>query len=150
MSPRVIQLPLSGGDRKHYVRELKWAQQEHPRLIDRLIDAYNAAHRVACEEWTMRQFIGGPADPSPQLGAAISAGCTLLRVECRACGHGCDVNLRDLIWPEKSPVHTLSVKANGKPGPLRCARCNANRPNLVGLYDPTPGPRGRSSAGRST
>jgi len=87
MSPRVVQLLMSGGDRKHYVRELKRAQQEHPRQIDRMTDAYNAAHRVAYEEWTVRQFIGGPVDPSPQIGAAIAARCTLLRVECRACGH---------------------------------------------------------------
>lgn len=131
MSPRVIQLPLSGGDRKHYVRELKQAQQAHARLLDRVIDAYAAAHRVACEEWTVRQFIGGPAEPSPQIGAAISAGCTTLQVQCRACLHSCDVNLKEVIWPETKPVHTL---------PLRCARCGARRPNMISLYDPTHAP----------
>lgn len=140
MSPRIIRLPLSGGDRKHYVRELKQAQARHPGLLGRAMDAYAVAHRLACEEWTVRQFIGGPADPSPTIGAAIDAGCTQLSVECRTCAHRCDVNLREIIWPLKNEVHTLSVRSNGKPGPLRCAQCNATRPNLVGFYDPTPPP----------
>lgn len=133
MSPRVIQMPMSGGDRKHYVRELKWAQAEHVRVLDRAMDAYVVAHRLACEEWTIRQFIGGPADPSPTIGMALDAGWTMLKVECRACGHSCGVNLRDVIWPRKNEIHTLT-KA------LRCAGCGVKRPNLVGLYDPTPEP----------
>lgn len=148
MSPRVIQLPMSGGDRKHYVRELKRVQAAYPKLLERSIEANRIAHRLHCEEWTARQFIGGPAAPSPQIGAAIQAGCTLLRVECRTCAHGCDVDLNEVIWSRDDQVHTLSVRANGKPGPLRCANCNATKPNLVGLYDPTPAPTGRRIAGR--
>lgn len=74
MSPRVIQLPLSGGDRKYYVRQLKAAQKEHPRLMDRAIEAYYVAHRLACQEWNTRQFIGGSLDPSPATGAAVDGG----------------------------------------------------------------------------
>jgi hypothetical protein len=136
MSPRVIQLPLSGGDRKHYVRELKRAREAHARVLERSIDAYNVAHRLYCEEWTLRQFIGGEVEPSSLIGSCIEAGCTLLRVECRACAHSRDVDLNDVIWPRDNQVHTLA-KA------LRCASCNARHPNLVGLYDPTP----RSSPG---
>lgn len=133
MSPRVIQLPMSGGDRKHYVRELKRAREAHARVLDQSIDAYNIAHRLYCEEWTLRQFIGGEVDPSPLIGSAILAGCTQLKVECRSCGHSRDVDLNDVIWPRDKQVHTLA-KA------LRCASCSAHRPNLVGLYDPGPGP----------
>lgn len=131
MSPRVIQLPLSGGDRKHYVRELKAAQREHPRLLDRAIEAYYVAHRLACQEWNTRQFIGGSPSPSPTIGAAIDGGYTILKVECRACGHSCDVDLNAVVKLVKHEVHTLT-KA------LRCANCNAHRPNLVELRDPNP------------
>ena len=130
MSPRVIQLPMSGGDRKHYVRELKAAQREHPRLLGQAIDAYYVAHRLACREWNVRQFIGGGAEPSPTIGAAIDGGYTMLRVECRACGHSRDVDLKEVVRLAKQQVHTLSKS-------LLCATCNAHRPNLVSLYDPT-------------
>lgn len=138
MPSRVIQLPLSGGDRKHYVRELKRAQARQARLLDEAIAAYAAAHRLACEEWTARQFIGGPTDPSPTIGAAIDGGCTLLRVECRACQHSRDVDLNDVVWPRKNQVHTLAKI-------LRCANCNTRRPNLIGLYDPEPDRPARAS-----
>ncbi|MES2671645.1 MAG: hypothetical protein V4673_14675 [Pseudomonadota bacterium] len=141
MSPRVIQLPVSGGDRKHYVRELRQARESHKRVLDRTIDAYNVAHRLYCEEWTLRQFIGGEVDPSPMIGSAVLAGCTLLRVECRTCGHGREIDLKEIIWPREKQVHTLT-KA------LRCANCNAHRPNLIGLYDPSPDSPGRAARRR--
>lgn len=131
MSPRVIQLPLSGGDRKYYVRELRAARTRYPNVLDRATEAYRVAHRLYCEEWTLRQFIGGEVDPSPLIGSCIEAGCTLLRVECRACAHSRDVDLNDVVWPRDKQVHTLA-KA------LKCANCNTHRPNLVGIYDPNP------------
>lgn len=132
MSPRVIQLPLSGGDRKHYVRQLREARKEHPRLLDRAIEAYYVAHRLGCQEWNTRQFIGGSPDPSPAIGAAVDGGYTLLKVECRVCGHSRDVDLKEVV--EKFPkryVHTLDQS-------LKCVSCNAHRPNLVELRDPNP------------
>jgi hypothetical protein len=32
MSPRIIHLPLSGRDRRHYVRELRAAEQAHREM----------------------------------------------------------------------------------------------------------------------
>jgi len=58
MSPRIIQLPLSGRDRRHYVRELRAAEQAHRVLPGRVEEAYRAAHRLACQEWSVRQFSG--------------------------------------------------------------------------------------------
>lgn len=140
MSPRVIRLPMSGGDRKHYVRELKAAQREHPRLLAEAIEAYYVAHRLACQEWNVRQFIGGAADPSPTIGAAIDGGYSMLRVECRACGHSRDFDLREVTRLAKQQVHTLSKS-------LLCVSCNAHRPNLVSLYDPNaPKPRSPRTA----
>jgi hypothetical protein len=48
MSPRIIQLPLSGRDRRHYVRELRAAEQAHRDLPAKVEEAYRAAHRLAC------------------------------------------------------------------------------------------------------
>jgi len=49
MSPRIIHLPLSGRDRRHYVRELRLAEHAHRELPSRVEEAYRAAHRLACE-----------------------------------------------------------------------------------------------------
>jgi hypothetical protein len=73
MSPRIIQLPMSGRDRRHYVVELKAAQAAHPRLLAAVHEAWRAANLLFCEEWNVRQFIGGPAEPSPTLAQAIHA-----------------------------------------------------------------------------
>ncbi len=69
MSPRIVHL-LSGRDRRHYVRELRLAEQAHRELPARVEEAYRAAHRLACEEWSVRQFIGAPAEPSPRIADA--------------------------------------------------------------------------------
>ena len=148
MSPRVIQIPLSGGDRKHYARQLRQAEQAHASLVKRVVEAYRVADetrqmadRLACEEWTARMFIGGELDPSPTIDAALGCGCVFLRVECRACSHSDRVDLREVIWPRDKPVHTLEKV-------LRCQTCKANgnpkrRPNLMGLdlAEPDPDPR---------
>ncbi len=63
MSPRIIHLPLSGRDRRHYVRELRLAELAHRELPAKVEEAYRAAHALACHEWSVRQFIGGPAEP---------------------------------------------------------------------------------------
>ncbi len=65
MSPRIVRL-LSGRDRRHYVRELRLAEQAHRELPARVEEAYRAAHRLACEEWSVRQFIGGPIAQQPE------------------------------------------------------------------------------------
>jgi hypothetical protein len=45
MSPRVIQLPFSGRDRRHYVAELRKAEDAHRSLVVRVDAAYRVAHR---------------------------------------------------------------------------------------------------------
>jgi len=44
---------------------LALALQAHRDLPAKVEEAYRAAHRLACEEWSVRQFIGGPAEPCP-------------------------------------------------------------------------------------
>jgi hypothetical protein len=130
MSSRIIQFPLSGRDRRHYVRELRAAEQAHRALPGRVEEAYRAAHRLACEEWSVRQFIGGPAEPSPRIVDAIAGGCELLEVRCRRCSHESLIDLTEVVWPREKPVHTLA-------NVLRCQACKDERkkpqPDLVAL-----------------
>lgn len=151
MSPRVIQIPLSGRDRRYYARELRKAEPIHASLAKRVDEAYRVADehrrmadRLTCEEWTARMFIGGDLGPSPTLQAAIDCGCVMLRVECRACSHADKVDLREVVWPREKQVHTLERV-------LRCRTCKAqgngkSRPSLMGLDTLEPEPTG----GRAT
>lgn len=137
MSPRVIQIPLSGRDRRHYVRELKAAEKVHASLAKRVPEAQivadeyqRAADRLSCEEWSVRQFIGGDADPSPLIATAINCGYVLLDIHCSHCTHASTINISDAIWPRQKCVHTLRYA-------LACKRCSdqdrKSRPNLVAL-----------------
>lgn len=126
MSPRVISMPLSGGDRKHYAKELHIAESAHARLVEQLAAARLRMNLLECEEWDARQFIGGDANPSPTIAAAIDAGCIFLCVECRACRHSDRVNLTDVVWSREKEIHTLR-KA------LICKNCRTKGPRLTGL-----------------
>ena len=138
MSPRVIQLPMSGRDRRHYVAELRKAEDAHRSLLIRTRAAFIEAHDLACQEWNTRQFIGGDAAPSPVIEAAILCGRELLEVRCKRCGHESMVDLTEVIWPRENQVHTLAPA-------LRCQRCKDERrkvqPDLVALHrrtEPSP------------
>jgi hypothetical protein len=153
MSPRVIQLPMSGRDRRHYVQQLRAAEQEHARVCADLTEAITVfqahrikAHALACREWNIRQFIGGPAAASPRILDAIDAGFPLLEVHCKRCGRPKIVELADLVWPRESQIHTLAR-------PLRCLPClkEGARPqtNLVALHRrPEPSPEAPAAARR--
>ena len=131
MSPRIIQLPMSGCDRRHYVTELRKAEQAHARLVERTVAAFREAHELACQEWNVRQFIGGDSAPSPVIEAVILCGRDQLEVRCKRCGHESMVDLREVVWPRENQVHTLATA-------LRCQRCKDERrkvsPDLVALH----------------
>ena len=38
------------------------------------------AHRLDCEVWTARPFLGGPDKPSPSIADALHGDCELLKV----------------------------------------------------------------------
>jgi hypothetical protein len=148
MSPRIITLPLSGRDRKHYIRELRMAVQQHPVVVRQAAEARAVADRLECEEWSIRQFIGGPAEPSPSIAQALNAGRDLLEVRCRRCNHGDYIALADLVLPRERPVHTLAKV-------LACQPCSRNgrpkqRPDLVALIEqPANDPAGPAKAARA-
>jgi hypothetical protein len=145
MSPRVNHIPLSGGDRRHYLRELKRVEELHRDLVRKVAAAYAAAddhlrlaHRTACEEWNARQFLGGDAEPSPPIQHAIDAGCTLLEVRCPQCRATRFINLVEVIWPRDKPVHTLRRVLYCEP--CRVASGRKFRPELIALCQPEPPP----------
>lgn len=142
MSPRVIQIPLSGRDRRYYVMQLKAAEKAHASLAKRVpqaqavADEYQrAADRLMCEEWSVRQFIGGDLEPSPSIEIAVRCGYTKLEIHCSNCSHAGTVDLAEVIWPRYRGVHTMRRA-------LACKRCSEGgkkfRPNLVGLHPKEP------------
>lgn len=127
MSPRVIKLPLPGGDRRHFSRELQRVERLHADLVQRTADAFlvadahlATAHWLSCEVWNARQFIGGDIVPSPTIADAIHGGCELLEVRCKKCRRGDSVDLTDVVWPRDNPVHMLDRA-------LGCRQCKTER-----------------------
>jgi hypothetical protein len=129
---RILHIPLSGRDRRHYANELRKAEREYERLTREAGAAHAAAdlalaeaHRLDCELWSTRLFLGGPDQPSPSIG------CELLEVRCRHCNHAQTVDLADVIWPRERPIHTIQRA-------LYCRKCDKGhgkkrRPDLLGL-----------------
>lgn len=154
MSPRVIHLPLSGRDRRHYVAQLRRAEDAYRRHTREAEAAHQVAdralaeaHRLDCRAWSARQFIGGDEAPSPLIADAIHGGCELLEVQCRHCNHTEVIDLTLVTWPRSEPVHSLRRA-------LYCRRCMAEyqkkrRPDLVGLRErPKPDPAAPARAAR--
>jgi hypothetical protein len=154
MSPRIIQLPLSGRDRRHYVAELRKVEEAFRRRTQEAATAHATAdralaqaHRLDCEAWSALQFIGGDEAPSPVIADAIHGGCELLEVQCRQCNHTDLVDLTLSIWPRSEQVHTLRRV-------LYCKRCMIEhgrkcRPDLVALRErPEPEPSAPAAAKR--
>ena len=126
MSPRVIQIPMSGRDRRHYVTQLKVAEKAHASLAKRareaqlVVDEYQRmADRLACQEWSVRQFIGGDVEPSPSIETAVNCGYKLLDIHCSHCTHAGTVDLSEVVWPMRKGVHTMRYA-------LACKRCSEN------------------------
>jgi hypothetical protein len=138
MSPRVIQLPLSGRDRRHYVAELRKAEDAYRHQSAAAEAAHAAADRALarayeldCDAWSALQFIGGDEAPSPVIANCIHGGRELLEVQCRQCNQIQMIDLTLSIWPRDSQVHTLRRV-------LYCKRCEKEygkkrRPDLVAL-----------------
>lgn len=134
MSPRVIYIPLSGGDRKHLKRQLDQARSSYASLSQREAEARAAgermlreaqaqlqfADRLKCEAWNAIMFCGGPAVDSPTIRAAIRSGFHLLRVCCNGCLAERDVDLRTVHRPPDSQVHLIENS-------LFCEACTKDR-----------------------
>jgi hypothetical protein len=148
MSPRIIHMPLSGGDRKAQAkaqRDARFIAREFFRqsVVARSIGELKIreADRLFCDAWTNVVFWGGVARESPTIGQAINGGRPLLWAKCRRCGRESDVDLREVRRKPQTPVHLLEDK-------LFCDPCSTGRKfrirsHLLGLKEDTSGPEHR-------
>jgi hypothetical protein len=74
MSPRIIQIPLSGGDRKARAKAIRHAHGLHASYFDKSADIRSAAEeklreadRLECEAWNAIMWAGGPAGRHPAM-----------------------------------------------------------------------------------
>jgi hypothetical protein len=135
---RILHIPLSGRDRRHYAAELRKAETSYRYLLREAEAARKSAdlalaevHRLDCELWSTRLFLGGDDEPSPSIDDALHGGYEMLEVQCRHCNQTQMVDLTLVIWPRQRPVHTLRRV-------LFCAMCakrseRKRRPDLIGL-----------------
>jgi hypothetical protein len=136
--PRVIQMPLSGGDRKAQAKELRRARglydeymKQSARVRAEAHAKYREADRLECNAWNAIMFCGGPADPSPTIGIALNAGYDFLEVRCNRCGRLSKADLKKARRSPDTPLHALEPK-------LFCEACSQSRKwkqraHIVGL-----------------
>ena len=70
MSPRIIHIPLSGGDRKAQAKGIRYAHGIHNSYFKESVLIRSAAEakireadRLECEAWNAIMWAGGPAMP---------------------------------------------------------------------------------------
>jgi hypothetical protein len=112
MSPRIIHIPLSGGDRKAQAKGIRYAHGIHANHYRPSVLIRSAAEANAI------MSAGGPAMPSPRpqaeptIGKAINGGYDLLEAKCNWCDLVSLAPLRSLKHPSdtqtKAPKSALS------------------------------------------
>jgi hypothetical protein len=167
MSPRIIHIPLSGGDRKAQAKGIRYAHGIHETYYRESVLIRSAAEakireadRLECEAWNAIMWAGGPAMPSPgdpqaepTIGNAINGGFDLLEAKCNRCDRVSLVPLRILKQPPDTPVWKLEAA-------LYCEPCSAGRhysrrqrAHILGLTyarpDPEQGHQEARSSGKS-
>lgn len=153
MSPRIIQMPLSGGDRKAQAKGIRQAHGLHDSyyresaLIRSAAEAkIREADKLECEAWNAIMWAGGPAMPSPSepqaeptIGKALNAGYDLLEVKCNRCRRVSIVALRALARPIETPIWKLEpvlfcepcseIRAGGRKQRAHILRLTFSRPD---------------------
>jgi hypothetical protein len=134
MSPRIIYIPLSGGDRKAQAKGIRHAHGLHNSQYRQSVLIRSAAEakireadRLECEAWNAIMWAGGPAMPSPgepqaqpTIGKAINGGYDLLEAKCNRCDRVSLVALGSLTHPPETPVWKLEAA-------LYCEPCSEGR-----------------------
>jgi hypothetical protein len=132
--PRIVYIPLSGGDRKAQAKGIRYAQGLHASYFKESVLIRCAAEakireadRLECEAWNAIMWAGGPAMPSPgdtqaepTIGKAINGGFDLLEAKCNRCDRVSLVPLRALTQPSDTPVWKLEAA-------LFCQPCSEGR-----------------------
>jgi hypothetical protein len=125
MSPRIIRIRLSGGDRKAQAKGIRQAHGIHASHYRQSVLIRSAAEeklreadRLECEAWNAIMWAGGPAMPSPgepqaepTIGKAINGGYDLLEAKCHRYDRVSLVALRSLKHPPETPVWKLEAPA---------------------------------------
>jgi hypothetical protein len=90
---------------------------ESAKSQSRVVDSRIAA--AECELWSAQmEGYGGPAQPSPTIAQAVSAGYFYLEVKCRRCNHHGAVDLRLLRRQPNTEIWRLEAS-------LSCEECRA-------------------------
>lgn len=129
---------MSGGDRKHFAREIHKAEVTFANLLGQASAAHAAAdaaraeaYALDCAAWNTALFIGELDHASPTIAAAIAGGFSLLEVRCEHCKHTEMIDLTLVVQPRDRQVALMRNF-------LYCSPCQRTlgkkrRPNLVGL-----------------
>ena len=147
MSPRIIHIPLSGGDRKAQVKGIRQAHGLHNNYYRESVlirgaaeEKIREADRLECEAWNAIMWAGGPTMPSPgepqaepTIGKAINAGFDLLEAQCNRCDRVSLVALRTLKQPADTPVWKLEAALYCEPCSERSQYSRRQRAHILGL-----------------
>ncbi|MET4199082.1 hypothetical protein ABIA95_003082 [Bradyrhizobium sp. LA8.1] len=121
VSPRIIQIPLSGGDRKAQAKGIRQAHGLHASYFRESVLIREAAEaklrdadRLECDAWNAIMWAGGPAMPSPgeaqanpTIAKALNAGYDLVEAKCNRCRRISLVSLRAIKRPADTPIWKL-------------------------------------------
>jgi len=136
---------MSGGDRKHFAREMHKAEVTFARLLEDAAAAHAAADSARatafaldCQAWNTSLFIGELDHASPTIAAAIAGGFPLLEVRCEHCKHTEMIDLALVVQPRDRQVALMRSFLYCSPCQRKLGR--KRRPDLIGLR-PLPGPQ---------
>jgi hypothetical protein len=136
MSQRPVHIPLSGRDRRAFLRDLKTARgaaemsdKEGDALLGRAMEHRRQSRELAvqgfrkkCEAMNARLFYGGSIQPSPTIAQALFCGYDVLETRCNRCGARAAVPLDTVRTPAKTEIWKLEESAA-----LRCEPCSENK-----------------------
>jgi hypothetical protein len=162
MSPRIIHIPLSGGDRKAQAKGIRYAHGLHESYFKESVLIRSAAEakireadRLECEAWNAIMWAGGPAMPSPgepqaepTIAKAINGGYDLLEAKCNRCDRVSLVPLRALRHPPDTPVWKLEAALYCQPCSEGRHYSRRQRAHILGLTCDRPEPNPKAEAAR--
>ena len=113
--------PMSHGGNNHYRRIAALRAQQAEDAAHR---AREQADRLDIIAWNERMRAGGPAQPSPTIGAAMRYGYCFVRVRCSHCHQSAFIELAEIDRARSTPVAKLEGSLACKP----CRRDGARSP----------------------
>jgi hypothetical protein len=147
VSPRIIHIPLSGGDRKAQAKGLRQAHglsesyfRQSQVIRSAAEEKLREADKLECEAWNAIMWAGGPAMPSPgepqanpTIGKAINGGYDQLEAQCKRCSRFSLVPLRALNRSPDTPIWTLEAALFCEPCSKGRHYSRRQRAHIVGL-----------------